>query len=617
MFRWARRSDRRTNVYRIGLIRGTLAASLASVSAVLIRFTRAVAAEIAVVALVTGACGDNGPPPGGGSDLSSLQVLAPPGESIGLPYHGVETLRVLYSDPAGQPVARAPVSFQLVTSASEATGGSTVSATDATTNGNGIATVELVAGAERVNFRVQATAEDAPPAIFYVAVSDEGFADLVAAPEHAGFRAADSFGSVELRLYRGAELRCAELDIDAPPESVFPPRALAGFGESVTYRNVGAGEPYTLIGWAAGEPDGARLASGCVELTASHVRAGSPIRFPLLVADRIPSLPGEVAIESSFDTTPLADAIGQDVWGELDCPLGRAQLLIDCALDAQVPDGALDCEVNGAGAIVDEVEALRGAPGPTGCRPGDSLDQIVDETLGPPWPQGAALEQLLAARRAPLVSFRLLSRLEAGASGSLGHRLDRLSITAGAEVAEFDLVASDRPVVRQVAPAATDPVAGRLALGRHSFTIDYGRFADQVFTTLGLLPAGLDQQARALGTALYDSVATETQTGCAAFSTVVCSEIGRVDGCLAAACTLAAADLDLLLDAWWQVLDGPGYDLALTGTALLRDADADLVLDGLGTGEGAESRGTWTGELRLTDGESVVIFGSFSGEPGP
>jgi hypothetical protein len=611
-------------VYRIGLIRGTLAASLASVSDVLVRSARAVTAHVAVVAvLLAGACGNNGSPPGGGSEPSSLQVLVPPGESIGLPFHGVETLRVLYSDPAGQPVARASVSFQLVTSASEASGGSTVSATDITTNANGIAAVELVAGAERVNFRVQATADDAAPAVFYVAVSEEGFADLIAAPEHGGFRAADSFQSVELRLYRAGELACADLDIDAPPESVFPLRALEGFGETVTYRNVGAGEPYTLIGWGAMEPEGARLAAGCVELTAGHVRAGSAIRFPLQVIDRIPALPTELALDSSFDTTPLADAIaaaGPDVWPALDCPLGRAQLLIDCALDAEVPDGALDCQVGGAGDLVDDVEALRGAPGGGGCRPaggpnGDSLDQLVEARLGPPWPEGAALAELLAARRAPLVSFRLSSRLEAGGSGSLGHRLERLSISSGAEVAELDLVASDRPVVRQVAPAVMDPVGGRLALGRHSFTIDYGRFAEEAFGLLGLAPAGLEAEARTLGSALYQSVATETQTGCAAFSTVVCTELGRAGGCLTAACAVAANQLDLLLDAWWQLLDGPGYDLALSGTALLRDTDADLVLDGLGAGDGVEDLGAWTGAIRLTDGESIELSGSFTGEP--
>jgi hypothetical protein len=576
---------------------------------------------------IAGACGgDDGSGADGGSELRSLEVLSPPGDEIGLPFYGEVTLHVKYSDPGGAPLPGAALAFELIASASEATGGSTLSASEATTDGSGVATITLVAGAERVNFRVQVTAARAQPALFYIAVSEEGFADLVATPEHTGFRAPGDFGVVEVRLHRAADLRCADLDPDAPPESVFPVRALGGFGADARYRNVGAGEPYAVVAWGQLEPDGVRVAIGCVELAPDQVRAGAETRFPLPVADRPPSLAAGVDIESTFNATPLAAAVsaaGPDVWAALDCPLGRAQLLIDCALDAQVSDGAVDCAVNGTGDFVDDVEATRGAVDAAGCRPptsarGASLDALVDERIGPPWPVGDALAALLAARRAPLVSFRLSSRLgPGGATGAVVHRLSRLAVSAGDATAELDLVASDRPVIRQTAAASIDPATGRLAIGAHSFTVDYGRFAMSAFAELGLEPAGLGGRAADLGSALYGSVAQEDQIGCSALSRIVCLPIGRGAACLTAACGAASGQLDVLLDAWWQALEGAGLDLALTGSAPPLDSDGDLVLDGLGLGSGADGRGAWSAGMRLASGDIAALSGIFSGAVTP
>lgn len=582
--------------------------------------TAAVRAALAAALALSGACGgDDGTGPDGGSDLSSLEVLSPPGDEIGLPFYGQVTLRVRYRDPGGAPVPAAPLTFDLVTSASESTGGSTLSATGATTDGSGVATVTLAAGAERVNFRVQVSAARAQPALFYIAVSEEGFADLIATPEHEGFRATGDFGAVEARLYRAADLRCAELDPDAPPESLFPGRALAGFGGEARYRNVGAGEPYAVLAWGQLEPEGVRVAVGCVELDADQVRAGAEVRLPLPVADRAPGLAAALDVESTFNATPLAAAVaaaGPDVWAALDCPLGRAQLLIDCALDAQVSDGALDCAVGGASPLLGDVAAQRGAVDAAGCRPpevagGPSLDALVDQQLAAPWPGGDALAAMLAARRAPLISFRLDSRFgPGGAEGSLVHRLSRLAVSAGGATAELDLVASDRPIIRQTAAASIDPASGRLAIGAHSFTVDYGRFAIAAFTQLGLEPAGLTDRATSLGSALYESVADGGQAGCPALSRIACLAIARQANCLLAACGAAAGQLDVLLDGWWRALEGAGLDLALTGSAPPLDGDGDLALDGLGLGAGG--RGAWSAEMRVASGEVAALTGLFS-----
>lgn len=572
---------------------------------------------VGLAAVLLTACGgdDDGAPDAGG-ELNLLEVLDPPGESIGLPFHEAVTLRAQYRDPSGEPITGAPVSFQLVTSATEATGGATVSATEGITDADGIAHVELVAGAERVNFRVQATAAAAAPALFYIAVSEGGFTDLSIEPRHHGFRAGADFGSVELRLYRASELRCADLDVDAPPESVFPPRAQDGFGGTARYKNVTAGDAFTIIAWGAAEEGGRALSVGCVELGADQVRAGRPLGFPLPVHDRAPAVPPTLDLASELDADPLMDAVAAagDRWAVLDCPFGRAQLLIDCALDAQASDGTLDCVVNGTSAIAADVQAERGPVDPAGCRPAmagaeASIDAILDAAIGAPWPSGATLDDLLDARRAPLDRFTVASRLEGDAAGVVRHRLGALGVSANGEDFAFDLIASDRPVVRQVVPAAVDTDDGVLVLGVHGFTVDYGRFAREAFVALGLTPAGLADRADDLGTALYQSVDNGSTTGCAAFSQIVCADAGRAATCLSTACGNADGALDGQLDVGWTLLDGAGLDLTLSGDAELADADADLLIESLGAGQD----GAWSAELTLDAGDPVTLEGTWTG----
>ncbi len=573
---------------------------------------------VGLAAALLTACGgdDDGPGADAGGELNTLEVLDPPGESIGLAFHDAITLRAQYRDPSGEPISGVAVAFQLVTSPTEATGGSAVSATEGVTDADGIAHVDLVAGAERVNFRVQATAAAAAPALFYIAVSEGGFTDLTIEPRHHGFRGGGEFGRVELRLYRASELRCGDLDIDEPPESVFPPRALDGFGDTARYKNVTAGDAFTVIAWGAAEKDGRPLAAGCVELGADQVRAGRPLGFPLPVHDRAPAVPPVLPLASELDAEPLHDAVtaAGDRWAVLDCPLGRAQLLIDCALDAQASDGTLDCVVNGTSAVVTDVQAERGAPGGDGCRPAmagaeASIDAVLDAAIGAPWPSGAALDDLLDARRAPLTRFTLASRLEGDAAGAVRHRLGSLGVSANGEEFALDLVASDRPVVRQVVPAAVDTDDGVLVLGTHAFTVDYGRFAREAIIAIGLTPAGLADRASDLGTALFQSVDNGSTTGCAAFSEIVCADAGRAVTCLSAPCATADGALDDELDRGWTLLDGADLDLSLAGDAELADADADLLIESLGAGQD----GRWNAEVTLDGGETVSLDGDWVG----
>lgn len=579
----------------------------------LTRFALAMAVAASTSAAGCGDDGGSGGGPDGGMPLNTLRVVDPPGESIGLPYHGKVTLGVAYTDPMGRPITGATVSFAIVAGATESDGGATISASSAETDAGGIASIDLVAGAAEVNFRVQASAPAASPALFYLAVSESGFTNLTATPAHLGFRAAQSLSHIEVRLYRDDELRCADFDPDDPPASVFPPRPLESFDDAAVYKNLTAGQGFTLVGWASLADDSPRVAVGCVELDGAVVTAGRSIRVPLVLTDRAPALPATLELAALFDARPLATVTtlpGADPWRVLGCPLGRAQLLIDCALDAEAPDGALDCAVSGQSPLVDAAEARRDPADPqSGCRPtGSSLDAAVSSALGAPWPAGGApLDALLAARAAPMTSFALGSSLEATPTGSVHDQLERLSVTAGGQTYAADLIDSDRPIVRQLSPAAVDPLRGRVTLAPHAFTLRYGRFARDAFANLGLLPAGLDGRAADLGSALYDSVHDGPSSGCPAFSQVVCGALGQAQTCLAGPCGDAEVALDGRLEAWWRALDASGLDFTLGGSAAVVDDDGDLVIEELEGGSFTAGMGVAGG------GATVQLTGTFAG----
>jgi hypothetical protein len=169
-------------------------------------------------------------------------------------------------------------------------------------------------------------------------------------------------------------------------------------------------------------------------------------------------------------------------------------------------------------------------------------------------------------------------------------------------------VDSARPVVRQAAPGAVDPLAGVLSLGPHGFTLRYGAAARDAFVALGLVPVGLAARLNDLGTALYQSVQSGVDAGCAAFSPVVCGEAGLTSGCLSAACAAAAGGLDDLLNGWWRALDASGLEFTLAGEAHLADPDADLILDAL-------QGGRWSAAMELAAGEPASIEASWVAGP--
>lgn len=557
------------------------------------------------------ACGGDDATPDAGGGQNSLEILEPPGDSIGLAFSASEALRVRYLNPSGDPIAGATVEFGLQVGANETSGAAALSAAAATTDSAGIAQVEVTAGVSDANFRVRATAAGAPPATFFVVVSDTGFASFQVTPTHSGPRPALDYVNVEIRLFSPDQVDCAGLDIDELPESIFPPRRVAGFVGAVQFQNLAAARPYVLVVWGEGEMGAARLAVGCVELSADQVRVGRPLQMVVDVGDRPLLWTAPVEVTSAMVLPGLdnaADAIvAPDPWRTLVCPLGAAQLAIDCALDAAVPDGDLDCVVNGTSGLINDFEAARGAP-QNGCRPDESspgvasVDRVLlDAMSAGPWTEANATA--LAVTRDQIIGgARLTSELSMPTATSARHRLLTLTLTAGALSREIDLVGSARPVIEASASAEVDAV-GTVSLGAHQFTLDFERAADEMFTT-ELLPAfALDGRRDDLGAALIESFEAGAMVGCQAISAVACAEVGRAASCIQTGCGAVGAALDTRLLEWIDAIGAVGLDFSMTGSATIRDGDLDREVDEVGGGAGLS--GSWQISVTTAAGPSA------------
>jgi len=576
--------------------------------------------------VATTACGGGGQ---AGEDAATarnnrLVVLDPPGESIGLAFGASMDLRVRYETETGEPIVGQPVAFTM-SSATGNTGGSSLSAIEGITDASGVAIVELTSGAEQVNFQVEASASDAPSANFYVGVSDTGFAELVATPAHLGWRPADVFNRIEVRLYPAADLRCRDLDPGAPPDSPFPPRTLAEFGDNVTYQSVIAYMPYTLVGWAIGPDDATRLAIGCVDLE-PEIIPPQRLELELLIRDRLPRWPASIELHSQLDltgvNTAVADTPSERLWRILDCPAGLGQALLDCAMDATVSDGNYDCVVNGTSAALTAIESKRGAADIDGCRPEmlpgptPSIDKLLTDAVasGGTFPTGGALATLLQQRRDVLASVNIDSLMIFDTPGIATHRLVTATVGSGASTLVVDLVASNRPVIQQTQVAYGLNASREVGVGQHGYTLRLGSLARDGFEHVGLAPAGLGGKGAQLGEEMMASVSDGMSgtTGCEAISNIACNTAGQASACLQSMCAQAQSALDAGLAAWWSQLNGSELDLTLLGTAPVRDDDYNLIIDRVGTDPGEGGPGAWQATIELADGTPVNVPGAFS-----
>jgi hypothetical protein len=564
-------------------------------------------AMAAVLCALVG-CGGGGRADGdAGVRPPTLDVLVPPGDSIGLTPGARVTLRVQLARGDGAPIRDAPIRFGLDGGA-DGTGGATLAAATAATDADGVAAVELTAGPARVDFQVTADAPDAPRALFYVSVSAAGFADLAVTPRYRGARGPEQVERVELRAYRGL-IDCATIDADAPPPSPMAPRSLSGFGGSAVWPAVPAGEPYTIAAWAVHAVSGRAIAIGCAAVPGAQVPIGT-LALALGVDDRALALPASV-VTSHLDLSVAAGVeslAGIDrPWRTLACPNGAGQLALDWLIDALANDGALDGATGALTGPAASLAARRGMAGPDGCRAATlggapSLDAVVEQAITRgPFPGPAPRAALEVQRRGLFGDVALGSALAPVSAEQVEHRLIAITI-GGRDVA---LAASPRPVTAADAPLALDGTA--LAIGAHAFTARLGRAFGDAFAAGPLAQVALTAPDQ-LGAALIEAARDQPLTGCAAIDHDACGAAGLADGCLASACAPAALGLDSALTRWWHHLDGAGLDLALYGHATAADTDGDLAIDPI-------TDGRWDVGVTFADGATAATAGTWAAMP--
>ncbi len=550
-------------------------------------------------ATAAGCGGDSGvgDPPDAGPERARRLVLLDD-ESVGILFGSSEVLRVRLEDVDGFPVPNAPVEFAFFVTPTESTGGAALSSRAATTDEAGVARVTVSAGAERANFRVRATAENATPVTYFIAVSELGFADIQVTPAHLGFRDADDFARIELRMYRHGFFRCDQLNPDFPPDTVFSIKSLPGFGGTARFPAVSALEPYTILAWAEVVERGTPVAVGCITLGAQQILPTPVVSVEVVVEDRALVMPDTALLESVLDLAPVADEASDEAWAVLACPLGPGQLLLDRVVIAAGEPLATD--VASLRGVLDEGTGCRSAEDSEG---GLSLDSLVAAAVASSgsFPVNDELEDVVAMRRAIAKSVRLRSELSAGASGVASHRLRTARFGTESASLSVDLTSSARPILAQTeVPVAVD--GATMTIAAHSFTARLGPASRAAFVALGLAPASLVDDADALGSALVASVEADALSGCDAMGAIVCDAIAAPANCIADACTAATAALDAELDAWWQVFADDGLDLTLSGTATLYDFDNDLHVDSVGADNAGPPLGIWAATVTTTAG---------------
>jgi hypothetical protein len=529
----------------------------------------------------------------GGPDDFVLAILNPPTDSVGLAFAAQATLRVAYLDDQRVPIAGGRVSFAIEGDAK----GSTLGAAQATTDGQGVAQVFVVAGAARTSFRVTAAADHALPATFYVTVSDIGFAALEITPRHVGARTGTT--AVELRLY-GSDTPCAGLAASGPPPSPFPSRTVADFGATAGYTNLGVTDGYTVLGWARDDA-GHVLASGCLDLAAAQIHAGATLYFDLPVADVPAALLPAYLVVSSYDLSSLGSGLvsASSFWKAAGCPLGAAQLLLDCAIDALDGGDALDCSGVGSSGPAQALAAKRAPLDASGCRPvtPGALDDLVQAALTAN--AGAPAAQLAASRtvlQGLLSTLTVTSQLTPHGT-AVDEQLLTAALGAGASPFREDLVATSRPVLLASASLAVGPTT--LTVGPAGFTLRLGALLGD-----GFQARAIAADPTALGTAIVTAAATGGGTGCDVVSQVACSAAGLSDTCLRDACTTAVPALDAGLGRPFSRLTASGTDFARAGSATLIDADHDITAEALGPG-------SWMAGVKLDDGSAATFSGSW------
>lgn len=553
-------------------------------------------------------CGDDGgddSQDAGQAGNHRLEVLDPPGPSLGLAPNETASLRVRYLDTRDQTVPDARLSFSIVGDG----GGATLAAFEAYTSAEGIGEMPLTAGSEDAFFTVSVSAPNAVPVQFEVAVSAAGFINLQVIPAYQGDHPLSLFTSVRAQIH--FEDRCED---HRPTGTASPDRQrfVDSFEVPLEFANLPVDVAYAVVIRAL-DAEGRLRAWGCADLAQDQLVPGVTAQLHVAASDAHLDVTVGFTVTSEIqlpaNTAPLL-TVALDPLAELGrCELGVEQALLDCLLDARFSDGTPDCVVESSAATALALAGARGQLDAQQCRTaltGEAAEGLEATLRGSLDASGLEARDRLAAVAAldpaGFTHLRLHSELELVTDSPDGqvvawHHLLTMGFPqafpgTGADGAGFPLaLQGNHPLsVKSLPSTYLEQDPPRLILPPHSLAL-HPRWSvwfivhQQLLADAGLPadPAGL--LAR-LATHYHATVESVPVRGCEAVEAHLCQALGAPSGCLAGAC---AAGLDLLQQRWalrWSELVSPqGTDASFTAELALRDTDGDLTVDALGTAD--------------------------------
>jgi len=311
----------------------------------------------------------------------TLRFESPASGEIALLASARAVVDLSVTDAFGGPAPGARLSFRLVGAA----GGATLSATGATSDDAGHASMQIVAGASAAHFEVRVEHERAVPLVLDVTVSASGLVRFRVAFTYDGARLPEDLAGLQTGIVFGSGCD-GILPYTAALDRA---RNLPSWYTLVEYPELPVDLPFAIVARAfddAGEP---RL-GGCLDPAPGTLIPGATVDVDLILGDYARRLAGPW----SFLATPEADGLPGRArelfsgWSELGrCGFGLAQRTLDC-LVAHLEGG--DLSTCAGGVPTDDstwIRERRGVADAQGCRNGldaqgrTSLESRLQETL--------------------------------------------------------------------------------------------------------------------------------------------------------------------------------------------------------------------------------------------
>ncbi len=533
--------------------------------------------------------------------------------------------------PQGEPVAGSIIRFSILDSKeTPGSGGARLSQSSGLTDENGSVTLQIIAGtgsdaAKPLSFSVQASAGNLSKVLpVFVTSGDLASAEIVLVPEE---QPGEAITSTSVYFYD--DTVCADVPWDRPPPSIRPMRTLATGVLSAVFSNVVTSGFHAVLAVGTAER-GRVVAKGCTDLPGHSLSSTQIIRVLLPLARMHVSPVGTYRVDAQFPLPPDQPGFAsiRDRWRSFSArPCDPASLWLDCTIDAlsgDSEDDPLDCRPvsYGEGELGDLLSAKRAMPGGKTCTSQldasgmPSLDTKTNALFPAVYLSSLSLAKMPDEVGTTLGRLSVESTLTVAESDSedvfnIRHALDKLTLSYTNGSMPLSAQSLGLPV-RDLWFASRQTRPGQLELSAHGFTLRLGSLARLVYfktslaSRLGLAEAG------AFVSSLYDGATRSPRNtmlrGCDALDSLLCEEVGLDRGCIKPACQAGLERLGQTLDASFAVLDGPGLDFFLSGSAPLVDLDGNKQADTL-----ANSFMT----ANFTTPSPSIVIGSWSAERVP